>query len=357
MRIGIFGGAFNPPHIGHVQAAQTAALQHNLDLLIVVPTGTPPHKALAPCTPEPEKRFSMTKNAFCDVRNSIISDIEIYSTDSNYMINTAASIQAQYPDATLYLLVGNDMYDSLNTWKDSENLLKAVTPILLPRDVINISSTELRNMLPDRKGLKYLSDTNYSLIIKHRLYDAKPDWRWLRSRAHSLLDPLRIPHVDACEKEAIRLAERWNVDPDDAQEAAILHDITKKLDFSENMCIIAEHGNDAVSYEKSDEKLLHSITGAILAQSVFGVSTAVAEAIRWHTTGRAGMSTLDKIIYIADYIESTRDFPEVELLRKIAYENIDAAVIMGLEITLKDLDERGLKHNDATYDALNDQRA
>jgi len=148
------------------------------------------------------------------------------------------------------------------------------------------------------------------------------------------------------------LAERWGADPDDAREAAILHDITKKLDFSQNMCIIAEHSITINKLGYKEEKLLHAITGALIAKSEFGVSDAVADAIKWHTTGRANMSMLEKVIYIADYIESTRDFPGVDRMRKAAYKSIDEAMILGLEMTVGDLQSRGIAPDSATTEAL-----
>jgi len=352
MRIGIFGGTFNPPHIGHVQASKTAAEENKIDLLLVIPTGIPPHKPLPVSSPDPEKRYKMTQNAFASIKNTEISDVEIHSSDTNYTIDTIGKIKNKYQDSELLLLVGNDMFETIDTWKNHEDLLRLVTPILLPRDIVKISSSEIRQMLPQRKGRVYLAESNYSFIIKHRLYDARPDFDWLREKAHSMLNPLRIPHVKACETAAVRLAEFWGVDTDDAREAAILHDITKKLDFSQNMCIIAEHGFSGFTPQKNEEKLLHSITGALLAQSEFGVSNEVADAIKWHTTGKAHMSMLEKIIYVADYIESTRDFPEVDLLRKAAYENINKAMILGLEMTVNDLKKRGITPNNSTFEAL-----
>jgi len=302
-------------------------------------------------------RFIMTQNAFKDIKNAEVSDIEIYSNDNNYTIDTIKKLQKKYPDAEFMLLVGNDMYETLDTWKESTELLKIVTPVLLSRAVINISSSELREMLPYRRGREFLDESNYAYIIKNRLYNAKPDWVWLREEAHSMLSPLRVPHVRACENEAVDLAKRWGVNVDDAREAAILHDITKKLDFSQNMCIIAKHGLSVSLLGSNEEKLLHSITGALMATSEFGVSKTVAEAIKWHTTGKSGMSMLDKIIYIADYIESTRDFPGVGDLRRLAYDNIDEAMITGLEMTVSDLNARGITPNKSTLDALDDLKS
>ena len=351
-RIGIFGGSFNPPHIGHVRAVEKAVKENSLDLLIIIPTGTPPHKPLPSDTPDPVMRLSMTINAFRNTSNVIVSDMEIFSTDSNYSIDTVRELKQQYPDSDLFLLVGTDMYETVDTWKDSAELLTMITPIQMSREDIKISSTELREMLTTRAGLPYIADSNYALIIKKRLYGAKPDWDWLRKRAYSMLDPLRIPHVTACELEAVRLAERWSADIDDAREAAILHDITKKLDFTENMRIITLSEMSASSAENGSEKLLHQLTGSLVAKTEFGVSYAVSDAIRWHTTGRANMSLLEKIIYLADYIEETRDFPGLNELRKKAYTNIDEAVVMGLEMTVDDLMSRGIAPSQETNEAL-----
>jgi len=355
MRIGIFGGTFNPPHIGHVQASKQAAEKNKIDYLIVIPAGVPPHKSLPAASPDPHMRLIMTQNAFSSLEYTGVSDLEIYSKNRNYTIDTVRKIKNEYPNSDLLLLVGTDMYETIETWKDHNQLLQTVTPILLPRDKIKISSSEIRQMLPLRKGKEYLTDENYSYIIKHRLYGAKPDFDWLREKAHSMLTPLRIPHVTACEKEAVRLAERWNVNTENAREAAIMHDITKKLDFSQNMCIIAEHGISDLNPLKHEEKLLHSITGSLLAQSEFGVSDEVADAIKWHTTGRAKMSMLEKVIYIADYIESTRDFPGIDILREAAYKDINKALTIGLNMTIDDLETRGITPNKSTYDALSEQ--
>jgi len=354
MKIGIFGGAFNPPHIGHVGAANTAAVKYNLDLLIIIPTGVPPHKALPVDTPELEKRLQMTQNAFNDTSRFKVHEDELRSTNISYTIDSVSMLKREYPGAELFLLVGDDQFNALDTWKDSDLLLTAVTPVLLSRDTVPISSSDIRKMLPIRKGKEFLVESNYAYIIKHRLYGAKPDWNWLRECAYSMLDPLRIPHVRACETEALRLATRWGVDLDEAKEAAILHDITKRLDFSQNMCIIAKHGFNVGNINPGEEKLLHSVTGALLAQSEYGASVNVTEAIKWHTTGKANMSKLEKIIYIADYIEATRSLPDIDKLRKAAYENIDDAMVLGLEMTIADLTARGISSNAATNEALCD---
>jgi len=382
MKIGIFGGTFNPPHIGHVLSAMTASNQLELDLLLVVPSGVPPHKPLPEGTPSADIRLFLTMMAFWNVDRTIVSNIEVKNPLPSYAIDTVAAIEQMFPAAELFLLVGTDMFLTLETWKDYEKLLSTATPAVFFRspddrerikdytgvihdrygvdsrtvinNVVQVSSSELRKMLTKREGVRYITDTNYSYIIKNKLYGAKPNWDWLRGRAYSMLDPERIPHVGGCEEEALKLAERWGARLDDAREAAILHDITKRFGAYENIRILEDRGIIVGDLEHAGEKLLHPKSGAILAKEVFGVSDAVADAIKWHTTGRAGMSLLEKVIYVADYIEPTRDFSGVEAMRELAYENLDAAVKMGLQMTIEDISSRGIAPNHTTIDALDD---
>jgi len=141
------------------------------------------------------------------------------------------------------------------------------------------------------------------------------------------------------------------------REAAILHDITKKFGLDAHVRILEDHGVPVGKLKFAEEKLLHAKSGAALAKAVFGVSDAVAESIKWHTTGRAGMSTLEKVLYLADYIEATRDFPGVDDLRRLSNEDINKAMIMGLELTVSDVQARGIAPDKATLDALSDLKA
>ena len=105
-------------------------------------------------------------------------------------------------------------------------------------------------------------------------------------------------------------------------------------------------------FERKNAKLLHAKTGAAVAERVFGESPEVCKAIRWHTTGRAGMNTLEKIIYLADYMEPNRDFPGVEKLRAAAQTDLDAAVVLGLEMSVEQLRERGREVDENSLAAL-----
>jgi nicotinate-nucleotide adenylyltransferase len=380
LKIGIFGGTFNPPHKGHVESATNAVNQLNLDSLLVMPTAFPPHKPLPDNTPDAEKRLCLTRLAFENEPKVTVSDLEIKSNKICYTIDTVTAVKKSNPTAQIFLLVGTDSYLSLEQWKSCAELLKAVTLVVFPRgkgeeqkiieysevlkklfnvntkiidnNIIDISSSELRDLLPQRKGAEYLAKNVYSCIIKYRMYNAKPDWGFLREVAHSMLDEKRIPHVVGCESEAVRLAKHWGLDEDEAREAAILHDITKKLNADEHYKVLSSNSILFEKTSKAEEKLLHSKTAAVLASAEFGSSNAVYNAILLHTTGKAGMKDLDKIIYLADYIEPNRDFEGVDELRRLSYENLNDAMKMGLQMAVTDLEERGITPNKITYEAL-----
>ena len=381
MKIGIFGGSFNPPHIGHIAAAEKTVKDLKLDKLIIIPAGDPPHKILPIETPNDEQRLNLVKAAFSHIDIAEISDIEMKRQGKSYTITTIEYFKEKYPDAEIYLLMGTDMFLTLDGWFRGDEILKMVIPVVFARehaedeiiknkseeyktkfctnseiidiDVTEAASTDIRYLLQNRKGRELLSDEVYWLIVKNRFYGVKPNFEWLREKSYELHKPKRIPHVKGCEEEAGRLAERWGIDIETAREAGILHDITKKLSLEDQLILCSKYGilNDAL--ENKSEKLLHSKTGAALSRDLFGIPDDIYSAIRWHTTGRADMTLLEKIIYLADYVEPNRDFDGVEPLRKLCYEDIDAAMKLGLKMSIEDLEDRGSPIHEKTFEAYN----
>ena len=134
--------------------------------------------------------------------------------------------------------------------------------------------------------------------------------------------------------------------------AALLHDCTKKLEMEEQMALVRKYDIPLDELEQKALKLLHAKTGAEIARDVFGVDDEIYRAIQWHTTGRADMSLLEKVMYLADYIEPTRDFPGVDELRRTVYEDLDRGLAMGLSMTVEEMHERGNPVHSATLAAL-----
>ena len=379
MKIAIYGGTFNPPHRGHVESLQAVYEQAKPDRVLVIPASIPPHKELAAGSPDAEKRLELTRLAFKELPYAEVTDMELTRTGKSYTSDTVAELLRKYPDAELMLAMGTDMFLSFETWHEYRYLIDNVTMLVFARregedekifkygeyleskygakinyimhDPLPISSSEIRRLLPRRLGRELLPGAVLARIVKNGDYAAKPDFPWLREQSYAYLSPKRIPHVQGCEWEAVRLAKRWGESEEDAAEAGILHDITKKLVLSEQLILSEKYGIINDTYETANVKLLHAKTGAALARDLFNISDRVYSAIRWHTTGKPDMTLLEKIIYMADYIEPNRDFPGVDKLRKLAYEDLDAAMALGLKMSLEDIRSYGAEPYEVTVSA------
>lgn len=173
----------------------------------------------------------------------------------------------------------------------------------------------------------------------------------LREKAYKMLKRRRIPHVRGCEEEAIRLAERWGESPTAAAAAAILHDCTKKLEPEEHLHLIKKYGVCCDEALLSEPKLYHALTGSVIAREKFKMPEEICSAIRWHTTGKPDMKLLEKIIYLADMIEPTRDFPGVEKIRSLACKNLDEALALALTMSMEEVRQRGAEPYYLTQEA------
>ena len=164
--------------------------------------------------------------------------------------------------------------------------------------------------------------------------------------------PNRVAHVLGCRDEAVRMAAHWGENVENAARAGILHDITKVLDGPLQLTLCAAYDKVLSDFSRKYPKTLHALTGSLVAERIFGENEAVVQAICNHTTGRADMTTLEKIIYVADYMEPCRNFPGVEKLRELAYSDLDAALKLGLEMTLEHLARQGNEVSPESREAL-----
>lgn len=361
-------------------AARQAAEALELDKLLLIPTRVPPHKALTEDVAGPEHRLEMTRFAVQALNLDGVaeaSDLELRREGKSYTLDTLREIRALYPKGELFLLLGTDMFLTFHQWRHPEEIAKLCTLRAFHRsaldsagdfasqkrrlerkfgahvkfvdlqEVVDISSTRLRQMLPAGQGREFLAPAVYGCILREGLYGTNADLRRLsledlRCVALSMLDPRRIPHVLGTEETAAALALRWGADEESARRAALLHDCTKKFDKELQMALCRQYGIEPDAAERREGKLLHAITGAAVAYADFGVSGEVRDAIRWHTTGKADMTLLEKIIYLADYIEPTRDFCDLTELRRLAFEDLDGALLLGFTMAVEDLAKKGM---------------
>ena len=390
MKIGIYGGTYNPPHLGHVTAARAVFELLKLDKLLLIPAGIPPHKAMPAGSPTAEQRLEMTRLAgeSLGLKDKVeVLDLELHRQGKSYTSDTLAELKEQYPEDELWLLMGTDMFLTIQVWhepgkifdlagiaafgrteEDTEELFSVqreylsrtypqarIFTLTIP-GVIDVSSTELRDKLKRGEGGNLLSPAVYGYILREGLYETGADLKHLslellRPVALSYLKHKRIPHVLGTEQEAIRLAERWGADVEKARIAALLHDCTKKLDMPEQLELCRHYGIELDELEQKALKLLHAKTGAAIARDVYGVDEELYNAIWWHTTGHADMTLLEKIIYLADYIEPTRAFPGVDELRKACYEDLNKGLLMGLEMSIEEMQAMGNPVHHATVEA------
>ena len=384
-RIGIYGGTFNPPHVGHLRGAAQAIEALGLDKLLLIPDRIAPHKVIPSGSPTPEQRLEMLRIAAGDHPKMEVSDIELKREGPSYSYITVEQLREIYPDAKLYLLMGTDMFTSFLTWKNPERILKNAALAVMCRgdrgeraaiaaqkqviedmgyevelienDVTVISSTQMRRLLAFRCAGDFLPEGVLDYIREKRLYDTRTDWKnlpmaELEQVVISLLNPNRVAHVLGCRDTAVELARRWGADETDAARAGILHDITKAIDGPLQLTLCAAYGKILSDFSRKYPKTLHALTGSLVAQRIFGENENVVSSICHHTTGKADMKLLEKIIYVADYMEPCRNFPGVEKLRKLAFEDIDAALKLGLEMTLEHLANQGNEVSPESREAL-----
>jgi len=385
VKIGIYGGTFNPPHTGHMQAAKQAVALLKLDKLLLIPDRIAPHKEIPTGSPTPEQRLEMLRIGAAECPEMEVSDIELRREGPSYSYLTVEALRRQYPDAQLILLMGTDMFLSFHTWREPERILKHATlgvfyrgekgekekilaqkrameeagakVELVENQILSISSTQLRRLIAFRCAGEFLPAGVGDYIQRNELYDTASDWKnlpmeQLEEIVLRLLNPNRVSHVLGCRDAAVALAKRWGADETDAARAGLLHDITKALDGPLQLTLCREYGTILDEFGYKYPKTLHALTGSLVAERIFGENEAVVSAICHHTTGKAGMSLLEKIIYVADYMEPCRNFPGVEALRELAFSDIDASLKLGLEMTLEHLKNLGDEVSPASREAL-----
>ena len=352
---GVFGATFDPCHNGHIAALKAFVKAFPFERVFVVPTGIPPHKQQG--VTSSEDRLKMLEMAVKGIEKVEICDYEIRTEGKSYTVNTLKHLKQLYPNDQFVLFTGSDMFLSLDRWYKAEEIMKNAVIAVLTRtgtdaealklqaeklrfsydadcriidfEPINISSSQIRERIADGgDASEYLLPEIYDYIKQKGLYKkllySKDK---LKEIIKDRLDGKRYEHSLAVAKAAVALAERYGADREKAEIAGLLHDVNKCLSAEEQLSYAEENKLPLTETEKSIPPILHAITGAHFAETALGVrDEEIVSAIRWHTTGRAGMTLLDKIIFTADVIEETRNFSDVDYYRKLAFEDLDRAV-------------------------------
>lgn len=182
----------------------------------------------------------------------------------------------------------------------------------------------------------------------------KPDYEALKSILKSRLNEKRYYHSLCVAKEAERLAEKYGGDAEKACLAGLLHDITKNAQDAEHLKIFREFGIILSDVEKNAKKLWHAMSGAEYVKHVIGISDPdIIDAIRYHTTAKADMSLLAKILYLADFTSEDRDYEDVDIIRGYVDESLEKAFVYALQYSITDLVNQGRAVHEDTVRAYN----
>ncbi len=353
MRLGIYGGTFNPPHKGHIEAAEAFAREMRLDKLMIIPTFIPPHKSESEEI-TPELRLQMCRLAFSHIPNTEVSDMEIKRGGRSYTYLTLDELKKD--DTELFFLCGTDMILTFDLWKnyeyiftlaaicyirreaDSSNSLKikekteqykkiGANVIEIKHTVREISSTDIRSSIV-KLGDEHLTTPVLDFIKMNGIYlpiFSESDLSSIRHSVKDLMSERRYLHTLGVENAAVRIAK--SVAPwmsSRAAAAAILHDVTKEMSQSD---LIMKYDIPLTAEDLYASETLHALTAAEYIKENFEhfAYPDILFAVRSHTVGDPCMTLLGKILFVADYIEEGRKYDSSVKLREELYSALDSA--------------------------------
>lgn len=353
-RIAIMGGTFDPIHMGHLVTAEAVRHEYDIDEVIFVPTGNPPHKSSVSMT-SAEHRYLMTVLATAANEKFHVSRMEIDREGTTYTIDTIKELRALYGKCTeIYFITGADAIHEILTWKNSDELLKICTFIAVTRPgyhkkalmekveelkktydshikflevpALSISSSDIRNRVKENRPIKYLVTSaveNY--INKHKLYTHPLTFdesmiEKLTLYVKNQLSKKRYEHTKGVVERAIELGNIHEVNTDKLFIAALFHDVAKELSIDQSIQLCDCYNIAYDAYEKEHPEVLHGKVGAAILKHKWEVDDQqILDSIAYHTVGRQNMSDMEKIIFLADMTEKGRKpFPGIEKIRRLS---------------------------------------
>lgn len=355
-RLGIYGGTFSPPHLGHVKAAREFIKAAELDRLLIMPTFLPPHKDGENIV-DADSRLEMCRLAFSELPLTEVSDFEIGKKGKSYTYITLSELSS--PEHELYFLLGTDMFLTLDRWREPQTIFNLATVVLIRResesaldpeiekkadeykrrfgarllfirtDALVISSTEIRERIASGKstdGLLAPSVREYAdsgLLYRAPFSDGELDR--LRECVRSRLGEQRYIHTLGVEKTAVEIAECCLPAARSAvAAAALLHDIAKEL-TDEDLAEILKDDPRMTNEDFASRSLHHAFAAPYIVKRDFPsfATEEILSAVFNHTAGRDGMSVFDEIIFVADYVEPNRKYSECKDAGKMLFSELD----------------------------------
>lgn len=399
-RIGILGGSFNPPHKAHRAMAKAALEQYKLSEVYFMPNAHPPHKSDDEFVSDGH-RIRMVRLLIESMKDGRyhFSDFELKNGGISYTYETLSAWKKEHPEDEIYFILGGDSLAAFESWRKPEKISKYATvlaapragmtekeikklckkrekqfkgaflPISLKKEYAALSSTEVRRMLS--VGAEENTDLPGRIrryIRLHGLYGCEPltygtvpSEKELIKCLRATLRPKRYRHTMGVANTAETLGKLYAGEDTTlnrrARLAGLLHDCAKYYSDEEQISLCDTYGIELTKTERENPSLVHGKLGAYLAQSRYGVTDEdILSAIRVHTVGKPDMSTLEKIIYIADYIEPGRVIPQalypLEEVRSLVTQDLDGTLIRVIKNTIAYLKDNGRVIDEASLATL-----
>lgn len=361
----LYGGTFNPIHRGHLDICVRARQAVDARRVLLMPAAQPPHKSAGWLAPD-QDRLAMCALAAREYDLIQVDDWEIRRGGRSYTVDTLGHLAAVFPEEELWLLIGTDMFLTFTQWHrweeigkmasllvasreegDREQLLdqqqklaeRGVRSRLLQNPPMPMSSTQIREELRRDGTTGKVCPQVLDYIREKELYLHPPEeLDYLRRYIRPLMTDYRYRHSLGVEKQAVKMARRFGADQRKAALAGILHDVCKDMPKGALLQNILESGIINGIDFKASPQLIHSYAGALYLQSHMDIhDPEVIEAVRYHTTARAGMSLLETVVYLADLTSEDREYPDVGEMRRLCDTDLRKAMIHALTHTVKEL--------------------
>lgn len=379
--IAVFGGTFNPIHLGHSQILCELEKLNFIDRIFLIPTKIPPHKQVGLLADE-KHRLAMCEIIGQKFSKVSVCKLELRREGKSYTVDTLLALKEQYPDHDFALTIGGDMTVTFHQWKDYRTILRnaVILPIgrcgvdpqlfdqavdrlrkdggdvrVIPADILNISSTYIRENARNMEAIRpYLDPDVAAYIVNNGLYGDKMDYEEYKAILQARLNSDRYAHSLCVADEARRLAVKYGADSEKAYLAGLLHDITKNDPPEEHLKIFSQFGIILNDLEKNAFKLWHAMSGAAYVQGVLKIDDPeIVSAIRYHTTAKKDMTLLEKVLYIADFTSADRDYEDVDVMRRLADESLTDAMAYSLTYTIGELQRYQSPVHPDTLEAYN----
>ncbi len=340
MKIGIYGGSFNPTHKGHVNVAKHAIDELKLDKLFFVPSYQSPFKSKVKYL-DAKDRVNMLKLVM--PKNTEVSDFEIKRKGTSYTIETVKHFRKKFPNAELFLLIGTDNLYKLHKWKDIDIIAKQTQIAIFKRDgnFSKINVKKYKAVILNNPFWEYSSSNarrgDFSGLDKKVIEYIGKNKLLLLEIGRSTLSHKRHAHCIATASMAANLAKANGMCAKQAWVAGLMHDITKEWSSTRHKEFLFEQGYDPSG---TPELIWHQWTGALWMKNVYCVNDQeIVDAIFKHSNADGmpfdSLTNLDKIVYIADKLCEGRRYPGIQAHREIANKNIDQGFKIVSQVSIK----------------------